>query len=121
MLTRSTRTGSTLTCSAAAAAVAVQAYDAFDAGMKRRHPAAGRQYTIRGVPLRVDRASRHYAQSHGKSINQAAVDILATGLGLPHRKIRHHDLDFMANTWKEDSDFDAAIAAQDQVDPEMWR
>ena len=104
-----------------AAAIAVQAHNAYNAGMKRRHPTAGRQYTIRGVPLRIDQALRHYAQSHGKSINQAAVDMLATGLGLADQKIRHHDLDFMSNTWKEDSDFDAAIAAQDQVDPEMWR
>ncbi len=106
---------------ARSAAIAMQALYAYNAGMKRRHPTAGRQYTIRSVPLRIDQALRHYAQSHGKSINQAAVDILATGLGLSDQKIRHHDLDFMANTWNEDSDFDAAIAAQDQVDPEMWR
>ncbi len=82
---------------------------------------AGKQYTIRMVPPRIDQALRHYAKSHGKSINRAAVEVLATGLGMDGKKSKHHDLDFMAGSWKEDPAFDAAIAAQDQIDPELWR
>jgi hypothetical protein len=32
----------------------------------------------------------------------------------------HHDLDFLIGSWREDAAFDAAVAAQQQVDPQLW-
>ncbi len=89
--------------------------------MSGRPKVAGKQYTIRKVPAQIDLALRHYAQSHGKSVNDAAIDILAAGLGRGDKKVEFHDLDFIAGSWKEDPAFHAAIKAQDQVDPAMWR
>ncbi|NNM88120.1 MAG: hypothetical protein HKL95_06340 [Phycisphaerae bacterium] len=80
-----------------------------------------RQYTIRKVPMGVDAALRKAAREHGKSINQTALDALAAGLRLGNQQPQHNDLDFMAGTWKDDPDFDAAIKAQDHVDRATWR
>ena len=33
----------------------------------------------------------------------------------------HHDLDHLAGTWVDDPAFDAAVAAQDEDDPDPWR
>ena len=43
------------------------------------------------------------------------------GLGLAEEAPRHHDLDDLAGTWVDDPEFDRAIEAMDQVDPELWR
>lgn len=79
------------------------------------------QYTLRQVPVAVDEALRRRSMEEGKSINQTAIEALHAGLVLSGEKIRHHDLDFLIGTWVEDPSFDAAIKAQDQVDPDMWK
>ncbi len=79
------------------------------------------QYTIRGIPPAVNDALRERARSAGKSLNEAAIDALTKGLGLAEDRPRFHDLDLLAGTWQEDAAFDAAIAAQDQVDPRLWK
>ncbi len=79
------------------------------------------QYTIRQVPPAVDRALRRKSRCEGKSLNEAAVETLAAGLHANGETIRHHDLDFMIGSWVEDVKFDAAIAAQDRIDPRLWR
>ena len=78
------------------------------------------QYTIRQVPARVDRSLRQQSKQSGHSLNEAALEALAKGLGLAEEPVRFHDLDTLAGTWKEDSAFDAALTAQDQVDPRLW-
>jgi hypothetical protein len=55
----------------------------------------------------------------GQSLNDAAITALTRGLGLADERPRYHDLDHLAGTWEEDSAFDAAVAAQDQVDPRL--
>ena len=72
------------------------------------------QYTIRQVPARVDRSLRQKSKQSGQSLNEAAIEALAKGLGLAEERMRFHDLDPLAGTWAEDPAFDAAIAAQDQ-------
>lgn len=84
-------------------------------------PAASIQYTIRQVPAKVDRSLRQRSQQAGQSLNEAAIAALTRGLGLADDRPRHHDLDHLAGTWEEDPAFDAAIAAQDQVDPLLWK
>ena len=86
--------------------------------MKRN---ASVQYTIRQVPARLDRSLRQQSKQAGQSLNEAAIVALTKGLGLADEPRTYHDLDSLAGTWREDAAFDAAIAAQDQVDPSLWR
>ena len=79
------------------------------------------QYTLRQVPARVDRSLRQKSKQSRKSLNEAAIDALTKGLGLADEKVRFHDLDELAGTWQEDAAFNAAIRAQDQVDPRLWK
>ena len=79
------------------------------------------QYTIRQVPATVDRSLRRKSRQSRQSLNEAALEALARGLGLAEERPRFHDLDPLAGTWQEDAAFDAAIAAQDQVDPRLWK
>jgi hypothetical protein len=79
------------------------------------------QYTIRQVPATVDRSLRRKSRQSGLSLNATALEALTKGLGLAEERPRFHDLDPLAGTWHEDAAFDAAIAAQDQVDARLWK
>jgi len=79
------------------------------------------QYTIRQVPKRIDEVLRRRSRHSRRSLNEEALHALSRGLGVAEEKVLHHDLDSLAGTWQEDNAFDAAIAAQDQVDPKLWR
>jgi hypothetical protein len=79
------------------------------------------QYTVRGIPAALDSALRQRARESGTSLNEAAVDALAEGAGLTNAPRKRRDLGDIAGTWKADKAFDAAIAAQDRVDEELWR
>lgn len=74
------------------------------------------QYTLRQVPACIDRSLREKSKEEGLSLNEAAIEALGKRLGLTDERHRFHDLDGLAGTWLEDSEFDAAIAEQDQVD-----
>ena len=93
----------------------MQAKNEYIVGMKTKRF----QYTIRDVPEQVNEALRIYAAEERISLNQAAVDILAKGLGVTGREV-YHDLDHLAGAWVEDPEFDRAIEGMDKVDPEMW-
>ena len=79
------------------------------------------QYTIRQVPRAIDRSLRQKSDREGKSLNAVVIEALSTGLRIGGESIRHNDLDFMAGSWIEDKKFDDAIAAQDRIDPKLWR
>ena len=79
------------------------------------------QYTIRRVPPRLDRELRRKAHEEHRSLNEVALRALERGLSLAEEAPRHHDLDDLAGTWVDDPEFDRAIEAMDQVDPELWR
>lgn len=79
------------------------------------------QYTIRNVPDHLDAALRSSAQDQGKSLNEVAIEALARGAGLSESPVRRRDLRNIAGTWKKDPAFEAALAVQDTIDPEMWR
>ncbi len=79
------------------------------------------QYTLRGITKRVDHALRRKARQEGLSLNQAAVQALARGLGLTGEQPSYHDLDDLIGTWVEDPAFDAAVREMDAVDPDLWR
>ncbi len=79
------------------------------------------QYTIRKVPVVVDRTLRKRAQQEGKSINQVALEALMKGAGVTAEPVIHHDLDHLAGTWVDDPSFDEAIRAQHAVDEDLWK
>lgn len=79
------------------------------------------QYALRQVPARIDRSLRQKSKQAGLSLNETAIDALSKGHGLGDERPRFHDLDALAGIWVEDAGFDAAIAAQDQVDPRLWK
>jgi hypothetical protein len=93
----------------------VQAASAYSAGMKTH------QYTIRGVPERVDKLLRAKAHESKKSLNQAALEALQVGLGEPIEKKLNHDFDFLFGTWVEDPAFDEAMKYFDRIDEELWK
>ena len=98
------------------AALAVHARDAYIACTMSQT-----QYTIRRVPPRLDRELRRKAHEEHRSLNEVALRALERGLSLAEEAPRHHDLDDLAGTWVDDPEFDRAIEAMDQVDPELWR
>jgi hypothetical protein len=79
------------------------------------------QYTIRGIPAALDNALRQRARASGKSLNEAAVDALAEGSGMAGKPRKRRDLRDIVGTWKPDKAVDRALAAQDQVDADLWR
>ena len=81
-----------------------------------------KQYTIRNIPLRVDRTLRKRARDTGKSFNQTVLDALVNGSGeflLPGPR---RDLSFIAGsmTVDEATEMDLEIKAQRQIDPKLW-
>jgi hypothetical protein len=79
------------------------------------------QYTIRGIPPALDGALRARARQAGKSLNEAAIDALAEGAGIAGVARRRRDLGDIAGTWKSDKALESALAAQDDIDPDLWR
>lgn len=79
------------------------------------------QYTIRGIPEALDSALRERARSAQKSLNEAAIDALAEGTGLKEHRRKRRDLSDIAGTWKSDKAFESALAAQDEVDEDLWK
>lgn len=78
------------------------------------------QYTVRGIPTALDVALRKRARATGKSLNEATLDALAEGAGLTGARRKRRDLGDIAGTWKADKAFEAALAAQDLVDEDLW-
>jgi len=93
----------------------MQAYYAYSACMKTI------QYTIRGVPERVDALLRTQARKEHKSLNTVAVEILARGIGIGDEEPEFHDMDDLVGTWVEDPEFDAAVKVMDSIDEELWK
>ena len=79
------------------------------------------QYTLRQVPQQVDAELRSVAAARGISLNEAALEALAKGLGVSDNPVIHHDLDEFIGTWREDREFDAAIRAFEAVDEGVWK
>lgn len=78
------------------------------------------QYTIRGITSALDAELRRRARASGQSLNQAALDALLAGAGLSGIPEKRRAMDGIAGSWVSDRAFDAAIAAQDQVDEGLW-
>ena len=79
------------------------------------------QYTLRDVPPRLVVEVRERARREGKSLNQAALEAMAQGLGLSGSRPPRRSVDDVAGTWKSDAAVEKALADQDRVDPGMWK
>jgi hypothetical protein len=80
------------------------------------------QYTLRGIPRRLNDRLRQRARDEGKSLNTIAIEALTVGAGLSaETTVRYDDLDDLAGTWVEDPAFDLAVREMDRVDPELWK
>jgi hypothetical protein len=79
------------------------------------------QYTVRGIPPAVDEAARERAKAEGKSLNEVAVQALADGLGLGDKETVRRDLSDIVGTWRKEAAVEAALAAQDRVDEDLWK
>jgi hypothetical protein len=78
------------------------------------------QYTVRGIPIAVDKALRQRARTKGKSLNEVAIEALAEGIGL-EAHLERRDLRDIVGTWKKDAAVEAALAAQNEVDEDLWK
>ncbi len=85
--------------------------------MKSSHK---KQYTIRNLPAQLDQKLRQKTREERKSLNEVVVEALKQGVGLSEQPCFFHDLDSLAGSWKEDSEFEASLEIQDQVDPKLW-
>ncbi len=79
------------------------------------------QYTLRDIPPPIDSAEHIRARAEGRSLNEVAVEALAVGVGLGDQDVVRRDLSDIAGTWKKDARLEAALAAQDRVDQDLWK
>jgi hypothetical protein len=79
------------------------------------------QYTIRGIPERLDTVLRERARAEGKSLNEIALDALRDGSGLGFERAIRRDLGDVAGTWRKNAELEATLAAHDRVDPRLWK
>ncbi|HBL29432.1 MAG TPA: hypothetical protein DD490_21580 [Acidobacteria bacterium] len=78
--------------------------------------------TLRNIPLGLQKVIEQRAQTAGLSFSRTVIRMLEEAAGQNATPTLHHDLDHLAGTWtaEEAAGFDAALAAQRKVDPEIW-
>jgi plasmid stability protein len=77
--------------------------------------------TLKNLSETLERALRERANAEHKSLDQAAVDALARGLGLDQAPTKRRDLSEIAGTWVEDLETEAALEEQNRIDLELWQ
>ncbi len=86
--------------------------------MKSRHAI---QYTIRNIPVEVDRRLRDSARHLHRSLNQALLDLLSRAAGLSQAPAPYRDLDSFFGSWTADPQVDKALAEQRKIDRKLWK
>ena len=80
--------------------------------------------TLRNIPPTLQEVIRKRAGKDGLSLNKTVIRMLeeAEGQRTTTGRELHHDLDHLAGTWSDEeaAAFDAALAEQRRVDPELW-
>jgi hypothetical protein len=80
--------------------------------------------TLRNIPQTLQEVIRKRAGKYGLSLNKTVICMLeeAAGQRTATGRELHHDLDHLAGTWSDEeaAAFDAALAEQRRVDPELW-
>jgi plasmid stability protein len=78
--------------------------------------------TIENVPDEVDRALRQKAAAENKSLDDAAIDALALGLGVTNcSRVANRDLSFLAAGPPLEPEVLRALDEQRRIDPELWQ
>lgn len=79
-----------------------------------------RQYTIRGIPDKIDAMLKQKAREEHKSLNTVVLEAIEKGIGAADETVIHHDMDDLAGSWFDDPGFDHAIEAFEAIDEELW-
>lgn len=79
-----------------------------------------RQYTVRNVPARLDRALRAKAADRGVSLNTLVLQALEAEAGQAAEPRTFEDLDHLFGSWVEDEAVDRALEDQRRLDPRDW-
>lgn len=90
--------------------------------MKTHAESSFKQYTIRNIPLFIDKFLRKKAKTSGKSFNQVVVETLIEGTGKKQTTVRT-DLDFLIGsmTETEANVIEKAIQTLKSIDKELWK
>lgn len=77
--------------------------------------------TLRNIPPKLQEAIQQRAGTTGLSLNRTVIRMLEEALG--QSRELHHDLDHLAGTWsaEDGAAFEAALAEQRRIDPELWK
>lgn len=76
------------------------------------------QYTVRGMPLEVDRILRERAKASNRSINQVIIEEL-TKATIGRKQVA--DFTDLVGQWHPDEAFDKALAQQREINPDDWK
>lgn len=81
-----------------------------------------RQFTLRGIPVELEREIRKFAEERSTSINKAVLELLYKALGIDPKSNKRRDLSHFSGIWneKEAADFDQAVEIFEKVDEEIW-
>ncbi len=82
--------------------------------------------TLRNLPPELARTIEREAVADGTSLNRTVIRLLERATGTGSRQpaeVLHRDLDHLSGTWSdaEADAFDAALAVQREIDPELWK
>ena len=89
----------------------------YNGGMKPRAV----QYTLRGVPLAVDRAVRKKAKNLGLSLNVYLLNLIQEQVAGSVQPKVHTDLDPLIGKWVDDPAVDRALSELRSVDEKDWK
>jgi plasmid stability protein len=80
--------------------------------------------TVRNIPQKLQEVIKRRADADGLSLNKTVIRMLeeAAGQRTTTGRELHRDLDHLAGTWSDEqaAAFEAALAEQRRVDPELW-
>lgn len=82
-----------------------------------------RHLTIRNLPPEVGEALERKRARSQTSLNQTVIDLLRGALGVRSQDEESNGLARLAGTWTaaEHEQFEADVAAMEQIDEELWR
>jgi hypothetical protein len=83
-------------------------------------------FTIRGMPIPVEKSLRRLAQESDKSLNKTVLELLAKATGVmpeDNNSSKHRDVAKVFQTWSasEYEDFQRNTKVFESIDEEMWR
>ena len=82
-----------------------------------------RYLTVRDLPPELAEALETEKRRRGVSLNQTVLDLLGQSLGVAPEARRSNGLGRLAGSWTaaELARFEAAVAATEEIDEELWR